>query len=651
MDSAKKKQLYLIGGIAAAVLVVLAVVLLLTLGGGSKGYDKHYDAAEQAFLHRDYDTALRELDKAMDEQVTEEAYLLMADVYYAQGDTEMAIQVLYLGASRVGGDAIDRMLEKLKAGEDLPEPGDAVSVGGESFAADATSAALNGKGLSSSDLAALSTLTELESLSLSANGLTDVSALTGLAKLTVLDLSENLIRDVSALGALTSLRTLYLDGNPIQEFSPLERLTNLRTLSLKDISITESQLEALQTALPDCSIHTDTPVEEVKELELSGKKFRSDVEELNLGGLELDDISVLAECTKLKKLDLRDNKITDLSPLVDLQELEWLCLWNNEVSDLSPLMSLKKLTYLDVDTNKITDITVLGYLTEMEELWLNNNALRSVEVLKSLTKLTRLGLKNTGLTDKQLDALAGLTELKELTVEENPELSANRVAALKESLPRCTIASSDLLWTVTLGGKTYKSDCKEITLAADAGVTSLAGLERFTVLERLVLDGNAVTDLSPLYGLSSLKLVSLKSTGVSEDEIAALRAKLPGCEIVTDKAEEPDPGYDKDAAAMGASAAVDAAGTGSGYAVLWWSDDAVSAGVYHGFAEKAGELGMNLVSESALSADSEDYSAYLALAQAKGADVVVLAVSDEALALIVGQAEDLGYAPSFVQVY
>ena len=53
MDSAKKKQLYLIGGIAAAVLVVLAVVLLLTLGGGSKGYDKHYDAAEQAFLHRD----------------------------------------------------------------------------------------------------------------------------------------------------------------------------------------------------------------------------------------------------------------------------------------------------------------------------------------------------------------------------------------------------------------------------------------------------------------------------------------------------------------------------------------------------------------------------------------------------------------------
>ena len=60
---------------------------------------------------------------------------------------------------------------------------------------------------------------------------------------------------------------------------------------------------------------------------------------------------------------------------------------------------------------------------------------------------------------------------------------------------------------------------------------------------------------------------------------------------------------------------------------------------------------MNLVSESALSADSEDYSAYLALAQAKGADVVVLAVSDEALALIVGQAEDLGYAPSFVQVY
>ena len=97
MSKERKKLYFIIGGAAAAVLIVALLLVLLLGGGKGKKYEKYYSAAEAAFLVRDYDKAMKNLDKAMAIDATEECYLLRADVYYAQGDVEQAIQVLYLG--------------------------------------------------------------------------------------------------------------------------------------------------------------------------------------------------------------------------------------------------------------------------------------------------------------------------------------------------------------------------------------------------------------------------------------------------------------------------------------------------------------------------------------------------------------------------
>ena len=566
----KNKKLYIFGSIAAAVLIV-AVILLLVFSGSGK-YDKHYDAAETAFLQKDYATALKELDRAMEIDATEECYLLMANVYNAQGDRDMALQVLYLGYSRTGSAAVERMLNLLESEQPQmpvtpPSDGD-VSVGADAFSPDTTSAVLSGKGLGNADIRAIGELRALEELALSGNAISDLSPLARLNALTSLQLSDNRIVNLAPLAGLKSLKTLYLDGNPIDDFTPLYGLATLRTLSIKNILITDTALEALQEALPNCRIYSETPVETVPEITLGGRTFRADVTELSLGGLEITDISALAECTQLRDLDLRDNKITDLSALAELTELERLCLWNNQVEDLSPLLGMTKLRYLDIDTNAVSDILVLSQLTQLEELWLNNNPIESIEPLSTLTGLTRLGLKNLALTDDSLDVLMGLSKLKELSLEENEGLGRAKVDALHEALPKCTISHGELVET-----DPEETDPSEPAVAPDAAYIS-----------------------------------------------------------------------------VGAAAAADAAGSGSGYAVIWNKHNAASVGVRTGFITQAKSLSMNVVADLGFTNIAAEAKSLAGALRGLGADVVILAASDDVLSALFTELQILEYMPHIIQV-
>ena len=532
--------------IALACLMTLAAVvaLIVVFTGGNrrraqeetlaaKYYQEHYSAAEKAFLRGDYDAAYRETEAAMEYDETEDCYLLLADIFTAQGDTDGAIRVLMRGESTVGGSNISGKLSRLRSGGEggtVGANGD-ITVGGRTYPADTVSVILTGKNLINSDLETICRLTELESLSVSDNDISDLSPLTVLRKLDSLQIANNRIRDISALSTLCNLKTLYLDGNPISDFSPLYSLSNLRTLSLKEVQIDAASLQRLKSALPDCSIFSDVDANTVRQISIGGKTFSSDAKELNLGGLGLKDISGISEFRNVEKLDLRDNQISDISPLVELANLEWLCLWNNRVTDLMPLMTLTNLRYLDVDSNSISSISVLERLTNLEELWLNNNTIRSFTPLKSLTKLTRLGLNNTGIDDASLSLLQGMTNLKELVLEENSNLTAAGVADLEAALPNCTITHDDLSFTVSFGGKTFDSEVKEINLSR-SGITNLAGLDQLRRLEKLDLSENDISDLTPLYSLSRLRELNLTGNPkLTEEAVDLLQVRLPDCKI------------------------------------------------------------------------------------------------------------------------
>lgn len=500
---------------AVALLLILAAFLLTGPYSSEHRYERYFEQARLSYLENDNAGALDALERAMALHDTEDAYLLMAEVYVSSGDLDDAVKTLYTASLKYDSDEIESRLTELKAQQVADgTDSESVTIGGESVRKDASYLILSKKGLSSVDLSSLSALTELQSLTLSDNSISDISVLSGLTNLTFLRLDGNRIESLAPLSSLTELKTLYLDENPVEDFTPLYSLKSLRTLSLQGISISSSALEALQEALPDCDIFSDSVVKDAKELSLGGISFTSDVTELDLSSLGITDISPLADCTELTTLDLRDNQISDLSPLSELQSLTWLCLLNNQVEDLSPLLNLQ-LTYLDLEENQVTNIQTLGALPTLEELWLGGNSLESFSPLENLTNLRRLGLSGTGLSDADLDVITNLSELTELQLEDNEAFTATGLDTLKAALPDCVIVHSELYYILLLGGTEFRSDA--VSIRADAvGVSSLDGLENFLSLESLFLNDNEISDLAQLAPLVNLKTLELSGNQISD---------------------------------------------------------------------------------------------------------------------------------------
>ena len=508
-----KKKWYIIGAAAAAV-ILLVVILCLILGGNK--YDKYYSKAEDAFLRQDYGTAISLLEKAIDEKPTAEAYLLLARCYEAKGNTDKAIDVLYLGYTKTGDKAISRFLEQLKGGSSDEDEKETVKIGGTTVSLDVTSLTLADAGLTDADLGELTRLRSLESLSLSGNRLHNISVLAELTSLTFLHLANNDVSDLMPLRSLTRLKTLYIDGNPITDLSPLYTLSSLRTLSMKDIEVTSAQLTELQEALPECRIYADEAVEKVEEITIAFVTFRTDAASVDLSGHQVSDLSPLSKCTALRELAAAGCGISDISPLVDLHDLVRLDLSDNKIGDLRSLMTISGLKYLNVHGNQIRDITVLGYLTALEELDLGGNELGGLGTLGKLTALKTLDLRNTGLSDEKLDSLTDIKNLKKLDLRENSSLTLDAVEQLRQAMPGCSIvADEDLLHAVKLGGKRFTSDAEEITVLS-AGVSDLSGLENFSDLKSLTLTGNTVSSLEPLRGLTKLENLALANNRVSD---------------------------------------------------------------------------------------------------------------------------------------
>ncbi|MBR6259104.1 MAG: ABC transporter substrate-binding protein, partial [Oscillospiraceae bacterium] len=83
-------------------------------------------------------------------------------------------------------------------------------------------------------------------------------------------------------------------------------------------------------------------------------------------------------------------------------------------------------------------------------------------------------------------------------------------------------------------------------------------------------------------------------------------------------------------------------------AVIYKNDDVYSTGVYNSFAPKAAELGLEIVSTTTFTEDTKtDFSVQLNDAKSAGADLVFLPMYYDAAALILTQANAMGYAPKW----
>ena len=316
--------------------------------------------------------------------------------------------------------------------------GNTILVAGKEVDPAADSFDLSGRPLSEQDMAEITSLKELTTLSLTNCGLVNVSFLSELPRLRTLYLPDNRINDLTPLAGLTELRTVYLDRNPLTDLTPLTKLPALTTLSIQGVTIADYVLSDLKEAMPDCHIFSDSVVEEPRPVSLGGLAFTEDVEVLDLAGRDVEDISKLNYCLQLRELDLSGNRVRDYS------------------------------------------------------------------VLAGLPKLSVLTLTDADLTDEQLRYFSALQQLTYLDLRNNPQLTAEGLDALEKALPDCQVFHDTVYYIVELGGHRLTSDAQELDLTG-AGLRGIEGMEKFTMLRRLSIHGNAVADLGPLAGIMTLE--------------------------------------------------------------------------------------------------------------------------------------------------
>lgn len=109
------------------------------------------------------------------------------------------------------------------------------------------------------------------------------------------------------------------------------------------------------------------------------------LESLQLGGLVIDDLSIVANMPNLMSLTVFGGKrLTDISPLAKATNLEALTLRGNLISDITPLSGLTKLRYLDIQDNAITDVTPLTGLVSLNRLFLMNNPIDDYSPIREI---------------------------------------------------------------------------------------------------------------------------------------------------------------------------------------------------------------------------------------------------------------------------
>ena len=206
----------------------------------------------------------------------------------------------------------------------------------------------------------------------------------------------------------------------------------------------------------------------------------------------ISDLTGLEFATNLRRLRLAHNKhISDLSPIAGLQDLITLDIGDNSVSDLSPLAGLKSLDSINVTGNKISDLSPLEGLESLEEFLSWNNLFSD---LTPLVKLTEMSLQKIDICggDPDISVLKDAKNLKELY------------------LRSCSVSDTDI---AALAGLT---NLTRLSVAENRNLSDLSPLAGLTNLTWLDLRTCSISDISPLSGLTNLKWVNLERNNISD---------------------------------------------------------------------------------------------------------------------------------------
>jgi len=291
------------------------------------------------------------------------------------------------------------------------------------------------------------------------------------------------------------------------------------TLNPKPISTYLQVQNSAPKGTPDISKQnpefdfTDVNLEEVVRSQL-GK---------SVGPIYLSEIQGI---TKISARICSIRSIDDLKYFISLEELD---LYGNRISDITPLSGLTKLRILNLSKNYSLNsqskdkpgmqIECLNNITSLEELYLDYNAIVVVNHLSRLVKLRTLSLNHNNVTDISL--LSGLTKLTYLDISNNVEIESNLketgisdISVIK-NMPN--LEYLDISNNVVIDISTVNSCAKLKYLYAGFNLlTDLNYLENNSSIEELRVNNNFITSFNFILKMLALKQLQYQGNPISD---------------------------------------------------------------------------------------------------------------------------------------
>ena len=248
------------------------------------------------------------------------------------------------------------------------------------------------------------------------------------------------------------------------------------------------------------------------------------IRQLDFSGVQLSDLTPLANFGEINLLVLRHTPISNIDFVTNLTRLALLDVSSTQITSLVPLVNLTKLTTLSFWLTPIADITPLKDLVSLESLYCGGTQVSDLEPLARLTALQSLHLWRTQVVD--LSPLVKLTGLEFLDVEgtQVSDLSPLTNLTALEGLDLKDTQVSDLSPLANL-------TALESLHLEGTQVSDLSPFAKLTALRDLHLEGTQVSDLSPLAKLTTLEHLYLGNTKISIDALEELQTSLPSIEV------------------------------------------------------------------------------------------------------------------------
>lgn len=225
-------------------------------------------------------------------------------------------------------------------------------------------------------------------------------------------------------------------------------------------------------------------------------------------------------------LDAQSREIKDLSGLEHCTDLIELRLSNNRIHDLGPLSGLKNLTDLSVGRNKITDskLIALAGLTNLERLNLDDNQISDVTALASLRKLSRLQIRNNQIAD--ISPLSRLTNMTSLWLSGDKIADLGPLAGLAK-LEHVSFSHSPLRNISALAALKNLTSLE----ATNCQLSDISPLSALGDLIHLNLNNNQIADIGPLSKLTNLTRLELRQNQIGDLTALTNLLKLSSLEL------------------------------------------------------------------------------------------------------------------------